>query len=285
MGQITPELLSLMGVKWGLLPDDDSSGLAALQHACDYIRREQKPYVLVMPGDTFISNSQSVKPSQENHFSRTDALATFLDNVDEKAVVVATTGKTGRELFSLDDRQGHLYCVGSMGYASSIAHGIALVSTRQVYLLDGDGAAIMHLGNLTSIGSSRPANFTHIVLDNGCYDSTGGQPTASASVDFAAVALAVGYSHARECRSAADLCLALRNSVSLIGPKLLHVRINAGPISQVGRPTKTPYTVARRLRHLLIDGERPLATGLSTVDVDAGADVDSHPEKVAKYHT
>ena len=193
MGQITPGLLSLMGIEYALLPAEEEASLVAVRTAFEYIKREQKPYALILSEDGFLARAQpNDMPSRSDLPRREDALATFLDTVEEDAVVIATTGKTGRELFTLQDRPGHFYCVGSMGYASAIAHGVALASKRHVYLIDGDGAAIMHMGNLTSIGASQPANLTHIVLDNACYDSTGAQATASSSVDFVAVALAAG---------------------------------------------------------------------------------------------
>jgi phosphonopyruvate decarboxylase len=253
MGRITPELLSLIGVEWMVLPDDEAASIMALRYALDYIHHERRPFALVVSGDTFAPGPQCAEVySDARSPLREEVLATFLNAVDEDAVVVATTGKTGRELFTLADRPGHLYCVGSMGYASSIAHGIALSSARPVYLLDGDGAAIMHMGNLTSIGASSPANLTHIVLDNGSYDSTGAQPTASASVNFLAVGIGAGYAHAQSCRSCNELSTALRNRIQT-GPRLLHVPIRAGSMARLGRPTEAPHNVAHRLRSLLTD--------------------------------
>jgi len=270
MGEITPELLSLIGVEWELLPQEEGTALEVLKRACNFIRRVQRPYALVMSRSTFTSDEDIAIPSS-NYPSRSEALAAFLDNVDAGAVVIATTGKTGRELFTLDDRCGHFYCVGSMGYASSVAHGIALGSKRRVYLLDGDGAAIMHMGNLTSIGSSHPANLIHIVLDNGCYDSTGAQPTASTSVDFVALALAVGYAQAQSCRSQGDFVLALRSHLPGTGPRLLHVPIRMGSMSQLGRPTTTPYDVARRLRELLMEDHHDIRANTPSEEIQAGA--------------
>ncbi len=95
------------------------------------------------------------------------------------AAVIATTGKSGRELFTLADRDQHLYCVGSMGGASAIGLGVALHADRPVVVLDGDGAALMKLGNLATIGAAAPARYVHVLLDNGVHDSTGGQATVA----------------------------------------------------------------------------------------------------------
>jgi phosphonopyruvate decarboxylase len=163
------------------------------------------------------------------------------------AAVIATTGKTGRELYTLLDRQHNLYCVGSMGYANAMAHGLALARPDvATYVLDGDGAALMHLGNLATVGAEAPANFVHVLLDNGQYESTGGQSTNAASVDFGAAALALGYRGAIRCADAAQLAAAVRQPGP--GPVLLYVPIRPGSMEKLGRPGIAPADVARRLR-------------------------------------
>ena len=84
--------------------------------------------------------------------------------------------------------------VGSMGHASSIALGIALEKKdRKVFCLDGDGAALMHMGAMATIGSVSPKNFVHILLNNDAHETVGGQPTVSKTVNFPHIAKAVGY--------------------------------------------------------------------------------------------
>ncbi len=162
--------------------------------------------------------------------------------------MIATTGKCGRELFTLADREQHLYQVGSMGGASGMALGLALNTPRPVIVLDGDGAALMKLGALATIGAYRPANLTHILLDNGVHDSTGGQATVSPGVDFAAIALACGYRYATSCDSLQGFGAALRAADTLEGPKLIHLRIAPGSMDKLGRPTIAPAEVARRFK-------------------------------------
>ena len=138
-----------------------------------------------------------------------EVLERFLGLVSPAAAVVATTGKCGRELYTLADRPQHLYQVGSMGCASAMGLGVALHTPRPVVVLDGDGAALMKLGNLATIGSRAPANLVHVVLDNGVHDSTGGQATVSPNVDFAGVALACGYASGASADSLAGFERAL----------------------------------------------------------------------------
>jgi phosphonopyruvate decarboxylase len=140
-----------------------------------------------------------------------------------------------------------------MGGASAMALGVALNSDKQVVVLDGDGALLMKLGNLATIGALRPANLLHIVLDNGVHDSTGGQATVSASVDAASVALACGYRFAASCDSLDGLDAALAEAAHE-GPSLIHLRIAPGSLAKLGRPTIAPFEVARRFRDFLAEG-------------------------------
>ena len=84
--------------------------------------------------------------------SRFEVLSAVVATIPESAAVVATTGKSARELFTVGDRPQNLYAVGSMGCASAIGLGVALHAERPVIVLDGDGAALMKLGTLATIG-------------------------------------------------------------------------------------------------------------------------------------
>ena len=170
--------------------------------------------------------------------ARIDLLRFAQALVPAKTAVVATTGKTGRELFTLEDRPQQLYQVGSMGCASAMGLGIALNSNRPVLVLDGDGAALMKLGSMATIGAHAPGNLIHVLLDNGMHDSTGGQATVSPNVDFAAVAQACGYPVAYRCDSARGFAQALETALTR-GPRpvLIHALIAPGSLAELGRPT------------------------------------------------
>jgi phosphonopyruvate decarboxylase len=183
--------------------------------------------------------------------SRFDTLARALAVLPPDAAVIVTTGKAGRELFTLADRPQHLYLVGSMGGASGLGLGVALNSARKVVVLDGDGAALMKLGTLATIGAYAPPNLVHVVLDNGTHDSTGGQATVSATVDFADAALACGYRFAAGAQGLASFENALRAALAAEGPALVHARILPGSLEKLGRPTVAPPEVARRFRAFL----------------------------------
>src|SRR5690606_13601525 len=83
-----------------------------------------------------------------------------------------------------------------MGCASTIALGIAMQRPdRRIIIVDGDGACLMRLEALLTIGHIKPNNLLHIIIDNNAYESTGSQSTLSSSVDFVTLAKACGYLH------------------------------------------------------------------------------------------
>jgi phosphonopyruvate decarboxylase len=138
-----------------------------------------------------------------------------------------------------------------MGCASGMGLGVALNTKRKIVVVDGDGAALMKLGTLATIGAYAPGNLVHLLLDNGVHDSTGGQATVSPHVDFAAVALACGYRQAASCDSLAGFEAALRDALAAEGPVFVHTRIVPGSLEKLGRPTIAPHEVARRFQRFL----------------------------------
>ncbi len=268
MGRITQDLLTLLGVEHAPFPASAADLAPTLALAAERMRVRELPYALVMAQGSVADEALApVAPTPPVKGSRFDDAATgalptrfavlerFLAGTDDDTAVIATTGKCGRELFTLADRRQHLYQVGSMGGASAMGLGVALNTARNVVVLDGDGAALMKLGNLATIGAYAPANLLHIVLDNGVHDSTGGQATVSASVDFAAVALACGYRFAAACRSLEGFEAAVDQARRQPGPALIHVRIAPGSLAKLGRPTIAPHEVAHRFRDFLAEGQ------------------------------
>lgn len=170
-------------------------------------------------------------------------------------LVIATTGYTGRELYALQDRPNQFYMVGSMGCASSFALGVALTRPdRRVVVVDGDGAVLMRMGALAVLGTQKPANLIHIVLDNGSYESTGNQATVSPSVDLCAVARACGYDRVVELNDPEELAqiLAERDRPGYSSAlTFIRVPILSGAPEGLPRPKVTPPEVAQRFAHFV----------------------------------
>lgn len=172
--------------------------------------------------------------------------------------VICTTGKLSRELHELDDtdfsKNNRFYMVGSMGCAAGFGLGVARAQpSRPTIVLDGDGALLMKLGSLATVGSVAPANYHHVVFDNGAHDSTGGQPTSSPSVDFAVAALACGYRHAETVSERDAFVAALSRQVQMQGPTLLRMIIHTGARKDLGRPKLAPRDSYLRFAAFLCD--------------------------------
>lgn len=263
MGATTLSLLEQMQVQSLELSTDAATMSAQVRRAASLIQGERKSVALLVRPKTFepvkepeLKRPDTQMPGSETNFrtegvspSRYDALQTLTQFMPKHAAVVATTGKCGRELFTIADKDQHLYMVGAMGSASGVGLGIAVTQPgRPVVVLDGDGAALMRLGTLATIGQQRPSGLAHIILDNGTHDSTGGQPTGSEQIDFVGIALACGYRRAFRANTPTGLTKALEDALASIGPTLIHMKIQPGSIKDLGRPTITPADVATRFR-------------------------------------
>jgi len=264
MGEITARLLDDIRVPNGPFPESDDAIPAALEAACASMASNDLPFGFIVRKGTVADEALdeqpiAVRPKGTFHDrvegggrpTRYMALEEVLASVPDEAGIIATTGKCGRELFTLADRPQHLYQVGSMGCASAMGLGVAVNVDRPVIVLDGDGAALMKMGSLATVGAQAPKNLIHIVLDNGVHDSTGGQATVSPGVDFAGIAIACGYAGSSACDSRGGLAAALKAALAEPGPHLIHIRIKPGSLETLGRPTVKPPEVARRFRDFL----------------------------------
>jgi sulfopyruvate decarboxylase subunit beta len=164
------------------------------------------------------------------------------------AVVVHANGHISRRSFTVDNRPGNFYMIGSMGLASSIGLGVALSRPdRRVVIYDGDGNLLMNLGSTAMIASTRPRNLIHVVFDNGVYASTGNQPAVSQSVALEKIAEAAGYTRAVRTRTPEETTAAYRECLEIEGPTfiLVEVEVESGPF-KAGRVTHTPEEIRDR---------------------------------------
>lgn len=266
MGRITAELFDTMEVPWAYFPAEESEITPALEKALERMLQNERPYAFIMRKGTVaphqllrdpITRKESAAPVTEYMLShdrqlpsRTEALKKIIANTPlDKTVVLATTGYTGRELYALEDRHNQFYMVGSMGCVSSLGLGLALARPDlTVVIVDGDGAALMRMGNFATLGTYAGNNLVHILLDNGVHDSTGAQATVSANVNFSTIASACGYAavYQGENLELIDRCF---DTAHAAGPRFAHIRIRAGTMANLPRPDVSPAGVVRRLMH------------------------------------
>jgi phosphonopyruvate decarboxylase len=264
MSQITQSLLENMRVRSMTFPRMPDEVVPLLDAMETVIVETDLPFGLVMEKGTVGSEALGdvatpVRARGElkdlvaggDRPTRYAVLEKVLELVSDDTALIATTGKCGRELFTIEDRKQHIYQVGSMGCASGMGLGVALNTEKPVVVLDGDGAALMKMGSLATVGAYHPDNLVHVILDNGVHDSTGGQMTVSPNVDFAAAAVACGYAAAFGVDRLDGFAEAMMEAKDVAGPVLIHARIAPGSLDELGRPTVGPRDVARRFQAFL----------------------------------
>ncbi len=244
-GEVTKTLMEVMGVKTAVIgadtTEEELKGLME-EYAPILSGGGQVSFIIQKGALKYMGN---VEYNNSYQMKREDAIRAVVSAAGSDPVI-STTGKASRELFELREEQGHghgcdFLTVGSMGHSSSIALGVALQKPeRRIWCIDGDGAALMHLGAMAVIGSQAPKNFIHVLINNEAHESVGGMPTAAGSVDFPGVAKAVGYRQTYSVKAPEELQEALEKAGKADGPTLIEVKCAIGAREDLGRPTTTP---------------------------------------------
>ena len=259
-GKVTTGLLNVMGIDYEVLSKDEEKASKQIEKAAKVLQNKDV-FALVIEKDTFEDYKLQKVEQNDLTMSREEAIQTVAAALGENDCIVSTTGMISRELFEYRAamKQGHerdFLTVGSMGHASQIALGIALAQPdRKVWCFDGDGASIMHMGNMAIVANKAPKNYIHVVFNNGAHDSVGGQPTVGLHIDLPAVAKSVGYKAAMSVDSKEILerqLSTLNSQLSTIeGPILLEIRVRKGNRKDLGRPTTTPIQNKEALMEFL----------------------------------
>lgn len=198
-GEITPGILDIMHIPYSVLSDDNDEFATVVEKAVTYCKMKRQPYGLIAPKGVMADPDKPNNKDAKYPMSREEAIEIILDSMPDNTIYSATTGRATRELFFLREKRNETKArdflnVGSMGHASSVALGIALEKQeRKVVVLDGDSAAMMHMGALTMVSKLDVPNFMHVILNNGAHESVGGQPSAGHQIDFTKIAEACGY--------------------------------------------------------------------------------------------
>jgi thiamine pyrophosphate-dependent acetolactate synthase large subunit-like protein len=179
-------------------------------------------------------------------FNRTELTKRLVAKLKHEEAVIGGIGNTNFDLFAAGHRPQNFYMLGSMGLACPIALGVAIAQPeRGVIALEGDGSILMGLGCLTTIANVKPRNLTIIIMDNGLYQITGKQPTATAGVtDIVAVAKGAGIGNSHWVRDEGHFDALLERRFDDGGPVLLAVKIDDR--SGAAQPPRDPPLVRNR---------------------------------------
>lgn len=255
-GEITLQQLDVLDVPYFILSKDvtQEQFLDGFSRLAEHLAQGRCAAIVVRKG----ALSCSAKPDYRNDrtFTREHAVE-VIARLTGDDVIVSTTGKLSRELFEIRERagQGHerdFLTVGSMGHASMIALGIALEKPhRRIWCLDGDGAALMHLGAMAILGQRKPANMIHVVINNAAHETVGGMPVCEGAFSAGAYAQASGYPLTLQAANEDELAQAVQTAKEAGQMTLIEVMCAMGARDDLGRPTTTPQQNRDALMRLI----------------------------------
>lgn len=256
-GKVTCTLLETLSIPHEILPAEEDAAAETVRAMVRKAKELSRPVALVVRAGTFAAGAPAPAPVPDRPVvNRAEAIRTILAALPEEAAVVGTTGHISREIYEERDAAGLYHerdflTVGSMGHASSIALGIALEKPlRPVVCIDGDGAALMHMGALAVVGTSGAGNLLHVVLNNGAHGSVGGQPTVGFRVDLSAVAEACGY-RVQKVAGLGELAFAVAAWKGGSRPCFIEVPVGIDARKGLTRPRSTPQDNRDSFMHFL----------------------------------
>ena len=193
-----------------------------------------------------MSSEQNIPARNTKVMNRFDLTSKLVAKLKHEEAVIGGIGNTNFDLWAAGHRPQNFYMLGSMGLTFPIALGVALAQPkRRVFALDGDGSLLMQLGCLSTIATLKPENLTMIVMDNGIYQITGGQPTPGAAVsDLVAIAVGCGLTDSAWAADEDDFERLIEQSLSASGPTLIAARIDDKP--GVGATRRDPVQIRER---------------------------------------
>lgn len=251
-GKVMEQLLDACGLSTIIIDKNTTNINSVLKSATDLAISRSEPVVLLVKKGTFGPYELKNKIKDISKITREDSIKAIVEASEINDIFISTTGMASRELFEIrvKNNQSHendFLTVGSMGHANMIALGIANKTDKNIFCIDGDGASIMHLGNLTSIGQSEAKNFIHILLNNAAHDSVGGQPTCADRLNILAIAEACGYASSKSFSNLDNIKNYIDEIKSISGPHFIEIKIGKGSRSNLGRPTLSPVNNKKSL--------------------------------------
>ncbi len=242
-GEITLKLLECLEIETFVIGTDTSEeALMAFVEKGKAVIAEGRSIAFVVRKNA-LETSQKASYHNPWPMCREKIVETILDYVRGDDVIVSTTGKLSRELFELREKKGQPHSkdflvVGSMGHSSMIASQIAGEKPeRRVFCLDGDGAVLMHMGSMATVGSLKHENFYHILINNQAHETVGGIPTVSSEISWQTIAKGCGYAEVFSAKDPEELNSALKAMLEKKGPCFLEVKSNLISRKDLGRPT------------------------------------------------
>ena len=251
-GKSTLDLIRATKKKVQILDGNEEKDISKLLKAIKITKKEKEPTFLLVKKSTFSQTLSKInKTETKKLISREVAIEEIIKNFNKNYKIISTTGMISRELYEIRKNNNQkifndFLVVGSMGHASQFALGMSLNTKKKIICLDGDGAMLMHLGGMTSIGGLNLKNFIHIVLNNRAHDSVGGQPTASINknISLCKIASGCGYKNVfGPLKNLFEIKSHLKKIQNKKGPIFIEIIVKKGFRKNLGRPKEKPITL------------------------------------------
>ena len=237
MGEKTLDFLKLSNIESKILESLDD-----IRWADDKLKDNNTVALLINPGSIEEYNKNINSNYEMTRYKAVEIIAKKTKGI----IRFSTTAMASRELYEIDDSAKNFYTMGSMGHIGAIALGSVLEKNEKVIVIDGDGALLMHLGILSTIGYLKPKNLLHICLDNESYSSTGSQSTTSNTTYLDKVALDCGYRDSKIALTENELEDKLKEFLNVNGPNFLLVKVKPGNKKDIKRIELSPEEITKR---------------------------------------
>ena len=239
-GKITKDILRLLGIKSVTVRTNKC--FTKITKLIDFAKNNNKPVAILIEKNIIKSKNQTkISKKFTNGIKREFIIRELLKKIKINTNLISTTGYTSRELFQIRKNENiklgkDFYMVGGMGHSLMVSLGLSLYKNNDTICLDGDGALLMHLGSLRTAGIFGNKNLKHIVFNNYCHESVGGQRTYSENISFSNIAKNLGYKNIFNIRKKLDLNIQLKKFLKSSGPSLLEIITEVGTLNNLGRP-------------------------------------------------
>jgi len=251
MGETLQDLLKIFKIPVYILEDGDRYLDESLLQAKQHLGESSTPVAFIVKKGYFEKYDGTTKTDEKAGYIRLDYLKVLEAFLHSDDIVLGATGFSGRELYEKTDIKGKFYMMGSMGCLAAVGLGLAeSAPERNIFVIDGDGALLMKMGTLSTIGYYQPKNFIHLLFNNNQYESTGGQRTTASAINFSRVAKNCGYPSVFDIKDPEDFKAKLESISSAAKPVFINIPVKSGTSTELGRPADSPEMMRNTIMDL-----------------------------------
>ncbi len=246
-GKITKNLLELLKIKTIELKNEKD--FKKLKNLITISKKNSIPVACLIKKNTLVSNTNQKQKKVSIYpkaLERAYVLEEILKNIKNSTDLISTTGFTSRELYQIRlnkklKKGKDLYMVGGMGHSAMVALGNSYFKKNESICLDGDGAALMHLGSLSILGNFGKKNLKYILLNNSSHESVGGQKTIASKINFKALAKSFNFKRYLISSTKVNFKKNLKKFLKLKGPSFFEIQIKNKSMHNLKRPKNLHY--------------------------------------------